>query len=154
MLYWMAQWLCCVDPLQVFSKWWASLLYCTEATFSANLYNLYPHSDQRITRGSFIAWQLSDTYGPVSHPVQPAPSATQMSLLVWDQDSCHCFVQHPCCALVPVGMLVFKWGVVRHIVGVLLSWSSRKWLHDQPIKTWSEVNGTVFHCYFKGTLSK
>ncbi len=40
--------------------------------------------------------------------------------------------------------LVWKRGVFRSIVGVLLFWGSWNRLHHWPTKTWSKVNGTVF----------
>ena len=47
-----------------------------------------------------------------------------------------------------IPFLVLQGGVLRCILGVLLSWGSGKWSHHWPRKTWSKVNNAAFHCYF------
>ncbi len=51
-----------------------------------------------------------------------------------------------------MGVLVWKRGVFRHIVGVLLFWGSWSRLCHWPTETWSKVNGAIFFCYLKSVL--
>lgn len=106
-------------------------------------------------RSSTSVSNLVKNEGP--YPTDSAePSVTPLSLLVWDHRSYYFPVQHPHCSnskctCTPQSTDGHEWGVVRHIVGKLLSWGMGKWLRDRPTKTWSQVNG-AFHCYFKGPL--
>ncbi len=58
----------------------------------------------------------------------------------------------PICA--PMGVLVWKRGVFRRIVGSLLFWGTEINRAIDQLKTWSKVNGAVcfFFCYLKSAL--